>query len=280
MKMIAFGLLCLLAVAAEAEPLTVDSIVALHAAGLGDETIIAKINNSNTVFDLTANELIALKGKGISGGVLTAMLGGGARADARPRAMSADSPDPLIPHSSGVYLMSGSGTETRMVRIDATVSNQAKTGGIIGYALTGGIASLSVKAVIQNETARVRTTSTKPVFYFFFDESNASSGQGTGTWLSGTAATVSAPSEFSLIGLLRKTGRREARVGSANIGGVKSGVLDKDRLSFEYENVRPGVFKVYPTNALPSGEYGFIYAVNGAATAGAVSARIFDFGVL
>ena len=83
-----------------------------------------------------------------------------------------------------------------MVRIDATITNQAKTGGIFGYALTGGIASVSIKAAIQNDTARVQTAMNLPVFYFFFDESNPSSQGTVATWASGTAATVTAPSEL------------------------------------------------------------------------------------
>jgi len=43
--------------------------------------------------------------------------------------------------------------------------------------------------------------------------------------------------------------------------------------------VRPGVFKVMPKQPLESGQYGFIYALQGGGTAGAMSARIFDFSV-
>ena len=149
---------------------------------------------------------------------------------------------------------------------------------LIGYALTGGLASMSIKAAIQNETARTKA-STRPYFYFFFDESNASDGRATGTWLAGTAATVSTPSEFTLIRLIRKDGRREARVGSMNIAGAKTGVMDKDRIEFDYKMVRPGVFKAKAANELEPGEYGFIYAIAGAGTGGAMTARIFDFTV-
>lgn len=166
-----------------------------------------------------------------------------------------------------------------MQRIDPTVSNQAKTGGILGYALTGGIASLSVKASIQNETARVHATETQPTFYFFFDESNPSVAVATTAWAAGTAATVTSPAEFTLIRLTKKQGRREARVGSANIGGAKTGVMDKDRISFGYELLRPGVFKVKPDAPLNAGEYGFIYSIAGGGAGGAVTARIFDFSI-
>ena len=277
--MIRYGLAVIALVCANpclAETLTTDQIVSLNAMGLGDEAIIAKIKATNSRFDLTTDQMIALKKQGVSGPVIAAMLAGGS-GNAAP-ALSMDSPDPMVPHPAGVYLLSERGSEPKMVRMDATVTNQAKTGGIFGYALTGGLASMSVKATIQNDSARVKT-STRPYFYFFFDESNASDGRTAGTWLAGTAATVSTPSEFTLIRLIRKDGRREARVGSINIAGAKTGVMDKDRIAFDYKMVRPGVFKAKASDELAPGEYGFIYALGGAGTGGAMTARIFDFSV-
>ncbi len=163
-----------------------------------------------------------------------------------------------------------------MTRIDASASNQAKTGGILGYALTGGIASMSVKASIPGDTARNRADSTKPVFYMFFDESNPDSARQVNTFASGSAASVSSPNEMTLIGLAKKKGRREARVGSLNIGGAKTGVMDKDQIAFDYDMIRPGVLKVTPKTTLTSGEYGFIYAISGGAAGGALTARMID----
>ncbi|WP_254305742.1 hypothetical protein [Sphingopyxis sp. BSNA05] len=54
-----------------------------------------------------------------------------------------------------------------------------------------------------------------------------------------------------------------------NIGGTKVGVMDKDQHRFDYEIVRPGVYKVVIQEVLEEGEYGFIYALNGGATGGA-----------
>ncbi len=261
-----------LAAPAMAETLTNQSIVVMTQAKLGDEAIIAKIRNSDGQYQLDTSDIIALKNDGVSGPVIAAMLSGKAPA---AQALSLDSVDPMIPHPSGVYLVSGQ----KMARIDATASNQAKTGGILGYALTGGLASMSMKASIQNPAARVRTGNVSPVFYFFFDESNPGTAAQSSAWQAGTAATVTAPSEFTLIRLMEKKGRREARVGSVNIGGAKTGVMDSDRLPFDYQMVRPGVFKVSAKAALTPGEYGFIYSLTGGAGAGAMTARIFDFGV-
>ncbi|KQN00880.1 hypothetical protein ASE85_09690 [Sphingobium sp. Leaf26] len=260
-----------------AETLSVDSVITLSQAGIGDEAVIAKIKTSGTKFDLTTDEMLMLKSKGVSGPVIAAMLNNSATTAAPT--MSMDSSDPLVPHPSGVYLLSSTGAGRKMQRIDPTITNQAKTGGIIGYAFTGGIASMSIKAAIQNEAARVRAQPGRPSFYFFFDESNPDTARANTAWAAGTAATVSSPAEFTLIKLMKKDGRREARVGSANIGGAKTGVMDKDRLPFDYEMVRPGVFRVTPTQELEAGEYGFIYALTPGGSSGAMTARIFDFGI-
>lgn len=263
-----------------AETLTNDKIIDLVSAGLGDEAVIAKIRASDPEFNLATDQIIALKGRGVSGPVIAAMLDRASGRHERQQALSVNSPDPQVPHPSGVYLMDDKSSERRMQRIDATISNQAKTGGIFGYALTGGIASISVKASVQNESARVKASVARPTFYFFFDESNPSIAQSSSAWAAGSAATVTSPNEFTLIRLTKKQGRREARVGSMNIGGAKTGVMDKDRLAFDYELVRPGVYKVQPRMDLNPGEYGFIFSIQGGGTAGAMTAKIFDFSVL
>src|SRR3546814_13901140 len=133
-----------------------------------------------------------------------------------------------------------------MIRIDPTVSSQTKTGGIFGYALTGGIASLSMKSVLPNATARIRANTSKPVFYFYFDEANARYAQNaaSGVWLSGPAATVSSPNEFSLVRFKEKKNSPEAKVGSLNIDGAKAAVMRKERIDISYTKCRPCVIKV------------------------------------
>lgn len=191
-------------------------------------------------------------------------------------ALSLDSPDPAVPHAPGVYLLTGSGDTAKMVRIDPTVSNQAKTGGILGYAFTGGLASASIKVVIQKESASTQASAT-PRFYFYFDQPN--NGASNSTWASGMNTYVSSPSEFSLVKLNKKEGRREARVGSMNIAGSKTGVMDKDRLAFEQRMLQPGVYQVDVSQPLTPGEYGFIFSIAGGGAGGAMTARIFDFSV-
>ncbi|MBX9885325.1 MAG: hypothetical protein K2X68_10170 [Novosphingobium sp.] len=262
--------------AAYADPLPLETVIALVQSGIGDEAVVAKIRSSGTHIDLSVEQMLDLKSKGVPGPVIAALLETTAPPAPAPK-FSMDSPDPNVPHPPGVYMLVEAAN--KVIRIDPTATNQAKTGGILGYAFTGGLASASVKASIQNTSARVHSQGPKPQFFFFFDESNPQANSGPQTWASGTAATVTSPNEFTLIRLTQKGDHREARVGSMNIAGAKSGVMDKDRIPFEYTMVRPGVFRVQVSAPLASGEYGFIYSLTGGGAGGAITARIFDFSV-
>ncbi len=267
-----------------AETLTNETVLMLIKAGMGDEVIIAKIKASPSQFDLSTDKIIALKNQGVSSAVLAAMVGAPGDPHAASAALTVDSPDPQVPHPPGVYLLLPDPAPGKMARIDPTTSNQTKTGNFLGYALTGGIASMSFKAVIPNPNARVGTPQTQPVFYFYFDQAVSSlSGSGGFNAMFGPGSAVTSPSEFSLVRFESKNARREAKVGKFNIGGAKTGVMDKDRIPFEYEKVTPGVFKVTTSNPLPPGEYGFLYSISGGGVgmmgAGNMMARVFDFSI-
>ena len=261
------------------ESLTNDAVLKLLEAGLPAEAVVAKIKASRGVFDVSTDKLIELKNKGVPGSVLAAML---EPANEGPTSLSTDSFDPNVPHYPGVYMVGAE--DKRMYRMIATASNQAKTGGLFGYALTMGIASMSVKATIPGASAKVRTTNRQPVFYLFFDESvprNLAVGSAS-VWMTGAGSVTSSPAELSLVRFMEKKEAREARVGSVNIGGAKQGVMDKDRITFEAEQLKPGVFKVTPSQPLMPGEYGFIQALTGGNVSGgggALTARVYDFGI-
>jgi hypothetical protein len=259
-----------------AETLTNATVIQLVRAGIGNDAVIAKINASDGKYNLNTSDLIALKQEGVTGDVIAAMIGASSRA-APTAGLSLTDINPMTPHPSGVYLIDTAANQ--LARIEPTMSNQAKTGGIFGYALTAGIASMSVKVSIGGQFARINSRTGKPEFYFFFDASNPATSNLSSSWAAGSAQTVTSPSEFTLIRLMEKKGRREARVGSMNIAGAKSGVMDKDRIAFDYAMVRPGVYKITSQQPLQPGQYGFIYALSGTGTAGAMTARIFDFAI-
>lgn len=263
---------------ADADRLSNDDVVMLLEAGLGEEAVIAKIETSDGSYQTGTSDLLALRQKGVPSSVIAAMV----KRSAAPVELSDSSPDPHAPHFPGLYLFDDQVAEPRMWKIDPTSSTQTKTGGILGYAFTGGIASASVKAVIPGENARNVAKTGKPVFYVYFD---TDAGYSSGMFATGFGAAIQTPNEFSLVRLMKKKGKREARIGSINIAGAKAGVMDKDQLPFSYEQIAPAVFKVTPDVALEPGEYGFVFAVGGgvgpglAGSAGTAGARVFAFGV-
>lgn len=76
-----------------ANDLTVEDIVNMVRAGLGDEVLIARIQTDGKVFHLTAAEILELHQAGASDGVILAMIETGAG----DRAAAASSPKPTSP---------------------------------------------------------------------------------------------------------------------------------------------------------------------------------------
>lgn len=250
------------------------TVIALVDAGLGSEAIIAKINTSGRNYDTSTNALIALKNANVPDDVIAAML----TRDSVEEVVELDdtSMDINVPHSPGIYLAFPE--ENRMARLDPTVPSEMKTGGVIGYALTGGIASMKMKVVITGNEARTDAPSRRPEFYFFFNKDHALGG--VSQFGSAFSMTAMSPAEFSLVEFKQKKNRREARVGSVGIGGIKAGVRDKDQIGFDFEEVAPGVFRVWLGAGLTPGEYGFVYSMGGATgNGGGGNTRIFDFSI-
>jgi hypothetical protein len=256
-----------------AEKLTNETVIMLVRAGLGPETVVAKINASNGSYDTSTNALIQLKQSGVPDQVIAAMLTRSKSPVLVNAVADSSSPDPLATHAPGIYLLDPRGSG-RMGRIDATVANQMKTSNLWGYAFSYGLSSLKMKTVIPNASARAHASDRRPTFYFYFNQSSALAS--IAEFSTGFAATAATPNEFSLVRFEQKKDHREAVVASVGLGGAKSGVSDKARVAFTYDDVAPGVFRVTPSTELPPGEYGFVYSI-GAGTG--MVARIFDFSV-
>lgn len=260
-----------------AQALSNAEVTMLLNAGLGAEAVIAKIETSEGNYDTSTETILQLARDGMPSAVIAAMV----KKSSAPVAMSDNSPDPTVPHYPGFYMFDDWSPAARMWKIDPTTSSQTKTGGLLGYVVTGGLASMSYKAVIQGESAKINTPRTRPDFYAYFGDPDT---QQSSMFASGFSGSVQTPNEFSLIKFDEKKDRREARVGSFNIAGAKTGVMDKDRIPFTYRQIAPNVYSVTPEIDLEPGEYGFIFAVSGGAgpglSGGAAGARVFDFTVV
>jgi hypothetical protein len=275
-RSIAVGFALCMTNAAQAETLTNDDVVALLEAGLGEEAVIAKIETSDGNFVVDTQTLLALRAKGVPSPVIASMV----KVASGTVKFDDTSPDPKVPHSTGFYMLDEAVSQPKMLKIDPIASTQTKTGGILGYAFTGGIASASLKAVLPGATAQTQASKPRPTFYVFFDPPG---GNQSAVFSTGFGNAIITPNELSLVDLMEKKGRREARVGSLNIAGSKTGVMDKDRIPFSYDQVAPYVYKITPDSDLAPGEYGFLFALVGGAgpglSGGVAGARVFDFTV-
>lgn len=262
-----------------------EDVLKMVTSGLPAIVIVSKIKTLPGTYDVSTDTLISLSKSGVPGSVIVAMLEAGIASNAD---LSEDSGDPGVPHYPGVYMFGPQ--EQRMVRITATASNQSKTSGSVGYLLTGGILASSVKASVPSRNAIVQSLNKQPVFYMFFDESvpRAAAVGSSSVWQTNNGSVTTSPVELSLVRFRDKSGkreaqsgRREARVGSQSILGAKQGVMNEDRIDFETEQVRPGVFKVTPSRPLQVGEYGFIQTLQGVKLNGngASAMRVYDFGI-
>jgi len=257
------------------ELLTNETVISLVRVGLGPETVVAKINATAGTYDTSTSSLIQLKQAGVPDAVIAAMLNRSKSPVLAGAVADNTNPDPMVPHSPGIYMLDQRGPG-RMVRIDPTVSNQTRTSNIWGYAFTYGLSSAKLKTVIPNATARVQAMNRRPTFYFYFNQSGPLAA--VADFSMSFAAATSTPSEFSLVRFDQKRDHREAAVMSIGLASVKTGVSDKARVPFTYENVAAGVYKVTPTADLPPGEYGFVASIGAGTGLGGV-ARIFDFAV-
>jgi hypothetical protein len=295
--------------------LTVDDVLAMVAAGISDDVIVAKLHKEDQAFDLSPEDLIRLKKGKVSDPVLKIMLDPKAQPPAAqptlvtPQPVIVQSPllpgiitpnrsgatpspgasgngdqnDPLAAHDSGIYLLTKDRDgKPQMIVLERAAYQGAKTGGMLQSAMTYGIMKAKTKAVIPGPRAGIRVNEPAPVFYFYFDDKQA----GLGKTFFGVG-NLSNPNQFALLKLEVNKSNRETIVGQFSALGSSSGSDSHSMIPFKSERIRAGLYKV-TVDGLKAGEYCFLASSNntmvatpmGAYGAGASSpADIFDFGV-
>ena len=123
------------------------------------------------------------------------------------------------------------------------------------------------RAILQGMHAGLQISSSKPVFYFYFDKSGSS--------LSSASKVATAPTDFSLVQMeIRKQkNQRRLEIGKVNLGGSSQGLSAKTIRAVQSEKIADGVYKVSPQEDLKDGEYAFVYSAN------QYGGKVFDFGI-
>jgi hypothetical protein len=248
---------------------------------LGDSVIVEKIKTSQCDFDTSIAGLKQLKAAGVSDAVLAAMLAAKSGNGNSPSviaiaAPSSDPNNPASPHDAGIWLYDESAGKPKMAQLEPSVYSQGRSGSMM---FMGWGATVKQEAVIRSAHAEMFTTNRQPIFYFYFEHTEAGLSDSHG---------ATSPNEYILAQFEVKEGKDNQRrlvIGSMNAySGGTSGAEAQSVRSFSFEKIAPGIYKVLLKDPLASGEYGFFYGGTttggyGIFAANATSGKVFDFGI-
>ena len=262
-RIVLFLFLCIpFSILAQSETLTNGDIVKLAQLDLPSSAIISKIKNSQTHFDVGVDALVDLKKQGVSGDVISEMINSNSH-EVKVEASHKDYNDPKTMRKEGIYYYNRSDPNNLFIPIDPTVVSNSKSGGFgtaIAQQYSYGIAKGKHVSSLSGAQSRRQIPHTKPKFYFYLNPNSTTS-----------------PNEFALVKLTERKKNREMIVGTYNAYGGSSGIDDKQKIDFTYDQIAGGVYKVYAKEPLEEGEYCFIYT--GSAPTIFSNDRVYDFGI-
>jgi hypothetical protein len=253
---------------AQEEALNNAAVIELKQLGLGENVVVEKIKSSRCEFDVTLSGLKQLKAAGVSDSIIAAMLTAKPQGKAVAETVAAqpiDPNDPKLPHEAGIWIYEENTGKAKMTQLEPSVYSQNKTGAGI-FAQFGE--TVKRQGVVASAHAGITTSNRQPVFYFYFERTQAG--------LSDSHSSATSANEYILaqFEVVEKENQRRLVMGSMNaFVGSENGAEGKSIRSFGFEKLAPGIYKVIPKEILPSGEYGFYYSAQTG------SGKVFDFGV-
>ncbi|MEI7663289.1 MAG: hypothetical protein WCK34_13865 [Bacteroidota bacterium] len=241
------------------DTLTNDKVITLSKIGLQPSVIVNKIQSSYTLFDVSTNALINLSKQGVASEVINEMI----KTNNVHQSVVANGEDlknPNAMHKTGIYYFNPTNTENPLSKLDPVKVSYSTSSG--GY---GGFGGSSTTANLNGIESKMKIQDNNPTFYFYFDDQ-----KGNSDWFESTS-----PNEFELAKLIVKRDKRFCKVGGSSSGFMSSsensGIPQKDKIPFEYDKVKEGVFKITFTKPFKPGEYCFVFSSN--------TYKVFDFTI-
>jgi hypothetical protein len=234
--------------------LTNETVLKMAKAGLGDDVIIGSVRAQQGKYSTAPDDLIALKGAGVSDKVIAAMLERMA-APAAPMAAPAGAPPAAGPvNEVGVYYKkAGAWTDLAPEVVNF------KTGGVLKSIGTAGIVKGDVNGHIMGDHSRTQLKSPVEILVYTPE---------------GVAIT-----EYQLLRVHTQKDGREFRTVTGGVMHVSGGAT-RDLVPFESKKIAPRTYEVVlPT--LGAGEYGLLPPAGGDATASSGRiGKLYSFGVI
>ena len=225
----------------EEEVLTNEDILIMTEEGLAERVIIAKIWASETNFDITREQLVALSRAGVTTGVLEAMVLESVPAAARRTAGNYAQRFEGTPCTApGVYLEDAEGG---LVPVNPQIPQIR--GGWDAFFPVG----VGGRAAIPGARSDTRTRNRTPTFWFCPEDPG----------FPPRAGTTIDPRELLLVELKPSESRdeRSFATGSTNVWMDRSSNIPSRLIRrVTFENMGFGVYRIAPRTALDPGEYG------------------------
>jgi len=241
-------LAALMPVAAHAQPFDNRAVVALHQAGLGDDTILAKILAMPCNYDTSTDQLIALKRGGLSDRVIAQMV---RRCTGAQKAQGVDEAtlDPATMHKAGIYLALGGQAGPPLKGLRPTTSSAIKVVGN-GSILFPRLA----KVVVPLGHSQAVSPGARPIFWFYFNKAD----KRVDEFGSPASHAAESPSEYSLVRLRVDGDVRQFVIGRVQPYVGVTGIDPKYAVAFDVAEVGDGIFRVEMVRDIEPGEYAFV----------------------
>jgi hypothetical protein len=228
---ITFFALLLAAVGFAQTALTNDAVIRMVKAGLGEDLVISTIKSQPASFTTGPDDLIALKGAGVSDKVIAAMIDRATAATAAPAAIATNVPGAGLVSEVGLYYKKGDVWNDLPPEVV-----DFKTGGVLKSIGTMGIVKGDVNGRING--GHSRTALKTPVDILVYTPE-------------GVAVT-----EYQFLLLHDAKDGREFRTVTGGVMHVSGGAT-RDLVPFESKKLAPRTYEIILPN-LGAGEYGFL----------------------
>lgn len=261
-------------------------IIDLYASGVSRDIITKKIQYSETSFNLSTDDIVALKMAKVPDQLVKVMM--------VPKRAQQQSTNPnliagvLPPHPEtlplaarsrfaepGIYYEEYKTPKPQYDQLEPTTTNQTKTGSVgesMASQVTGGITGTTQRVGLANKSANMVIEDNRPVFYLVFTGGNRKT-------MNDVAESifdgVASPNDFVMI-RAKVSGRgREVVIGRQSSYTSESG-FGTGAIPFRFKKISNMLYKIYFEQDVAAGEYAFLYNKGSEFTS---SLKIYDFSL-
>ena len=235
--------------------LTVENIVALVEAGLGEDVIIEKLRQNATAFDLSVDQLLQLKTAGVSAQIIKTMLNPTDTPTPAPGGANTSDEDPnwpaQIPKELGIY----ANMDGKITQLEPEISRWRKGGRLLG-AVTYQLAGNYLNGIVRGLHSPYRVSIPFEVHIVVPEGRSAN--------------------EYQCVSMQQKKQQRTFRIATENI--IKEGSADKNFVFFKAEKIASRLYRI-ELNQLEPGEYAFVPPDTAIEADGGGIGTIYSFGV-